>query len=143
MESMFKRGIRFYGLALLAFLVPGLVGYIVAGKVGWSSVAQAAIFGVGAYACLAILCLLDVYERTSITRLVWAMWGIALVGIFAGVGCFVAADKSSGSGGALVLRVVGVLVAVLASLVPVALRVAADRRSTVAEHSSDTAAVEA
>lgn len=142
MDSAFRRGIRFYGLAMLAFLVPGLVGYVVASIVGWSSVAQAAIFGVGAYACLIILFLLDLFERTSITRVAWALWGIALVGIFAGVGCFVAADKSSGSGGQMALRAVGVALAFVASIVPVAVRVAAVRRSP-AEEVRDTTSVEA
>lgn len=143
MDSAFRRGVRFYGLACLAFLVPGLVGYGVASIVGWSSVAQAAIFGVGAYVCLLILILLDMFERTSITRLAWVLWGIAVAGIFAGVGCFVAADKASGSGGQVALRAVGVAVAVVASVVPVAVRVAAVRRSSVDDLARDTTPVEA
>ena len=143
MDSIGRRGVRFYGLACLAFLVPGLAGYVVASKVGWSSVAQAAVFGVGAYACLTILVLLDLFERTSITRVAWVLWGIALAGIFAGVGCFVAADKTSGSGGQLALRAVGVALAVVASIVPVAVRVAGVRRSPVDDLVQDSAKVEA
>jgi hypothetical protein len=143
MESAFRRGVRVWVLAMVAGVVPGVAGFVVANLLGWSTVAQAAIFGVGFYAFLMILFLLDVFERQSITRPVWTLWAIALVGIFAGVGCFVAADKTTGSGGQLALRIFGVVLAGFASLVPITLRVAADRRAAAADRAVDSALLKA
>ncbi len=126
MQSGFRRGIRAYGLSLLAFLVPGLAGFIVAKALGWSSVAQAAIFGVGFTAWLVILFVLDVYERSPITAPVWRHWGISGVGIFAGVGLWVQGDKSSG--GQIAFQALAVALILATSVVPLALSVGALRR---------------
>jgi hypothetical protein len=120
-ESAVRRGARAYGLSFLVFLVPGLVGFVVLKAVGWSEVAQAAVFGCGFTAWLIILVLEDRYDRDPITRPTWVMWLISLAGVVAGVGLWVAGDKNDSA--QLLFRVVAVILVVAPSVVPIALRV--------------------
>jgi len=119
-ESAPRRGIRAYGLSFLVFLVPGLVGFIGAKAVGWSEVAQAAIFGCGLTAWLIILVVEDHFDRMPVTRPVWVMWLISLAGIVAGVGLWVAGDSSDSA--QLLYRVLAVVLVVVPSVVPIAVR---------------------
>ena len=141
MVSTFRQGITAYGLAILAFTVPGLAGVVLGGALGWSSITQDAMFGIGLCVFLAILFLVIQYGTPPVGKDVRRLWAVAGVGIFAGVYCFVEADNlSTGSGGRLPLRVLGAILVAVPSLVPVSIFAVANRGTPPAEPSTPVTA---